>query len=55
MNLDDKLFKIKKSDLVFIPKNSVHPVKTTSKQPLKVLGIQAPFFDGKDRIMIEEK
>ena len=55
MSLGDKLFKIKKGDLVFIPKNSVHSVKTTSKQPLKVLSIQAPFFDGKDRIIIEEK
>lgn len=55
MRLDDKLFKIKRGDLVFIPKNSVHSVKTTSKQPLKVISIQSPNFDGKDRIFIEEK
>lgn len=55
MRLGEKTFKIKKGDLVFIPKNTVHAVKTTSKQPLKVISIQAPLFDGKDRIIIEEK
>lgn len=53
MNLGDKKFKIKKGDLIFIPKNSVHSVKTTSKQALKIVSIQAPIFDGKDRILIE--
>ncbi len=55
MQMGEKTFKIKKGDLVFIPKNTVHAVKTTSKQPLKVISIQAPLFDGKDRIIIEEK
>lgn len=55
MRLGEKIFKIKKGDLVFIPKNTIHSVKTTSKQPLKVISIQAPLFDGKDRIIIEEK
>ena len=55
MNLADKSFKIKKGDLVFIPKNTIHSVITTSKQPLKVVSIQAPLFDGSDRISIEEK
>lgn len=55
MNLGDKIFKIKKGDLIFIPKNTIHSVKTTSKFPLKVISIQAPLFDGKDRIIIEDK
>ncbi|MDO9000775.1 MAG: cupin domain-containing protein [Bacteroidota bacterium] len=53
MSLENKLFTIKKGDLIFIPKNSIHSVKTTSKQPLKVMSIQAPIFDGKDRIIIK--
>lgn len=53
MKLNDRSFEIKKGDVVFIPKNSVHSVKTTSKEPLKVLSLQAPFFDGKDRIFTE--
>jgi mannose-6-phosphate isomerase-like protein (cupin superfamily) len=55
MRLGEKSFDIKKGDLVFIPKNTVHSVKCKSKMPLKVLSVQAPMFDGKDRIMVEEK
>ena len=55
MKLADKIFSIKKGDLIFIPKNTVHSVKTISKIPLKVISIQAPIFDGKDRVMVEEK
>ncbi len=50
MKIDGKSFKIKKGDIVFIPKNTWHYVKTVSKVPLKVLSIQAPNFDGKDRV-----
>lgn len=53
MKLGDRIFTIKKGDLVFIPKNTVHSVKTSSKKPLKVVSIQSPVFDGKDRIMVE--
>jgi len=55
MHLGDKTFTIKKGDVIFIPKNTIHSVKNTGKQPLKVLSIQAPRFDGTDRIMIEQK
>lgn len=50
MTLGDKQFTIKKGDVVFIPKNTYHAVKVKSKQALKVLSIQAPFFDGTDRV-----
>lgn len=53
MKLGEKQIDMKKGDLVFIPENTVHSVKTTSKEPLKVLSIQAPYFDGKDRIFTE--
>ncbi len=55
MKIADKIFPIKKGDLIFIPKNTIHSVKTTSKIPLKVISVQSPIFDGKDRIMMEEK
>jgi mannose-6-phosphate isomerase-like protein (cupin superfamily) len=55
MKMGEKIFSIKKGDVIFIPKNTVHSVKTLSKTPLKVISIQAPLFDGKDRIMLEEK
>ena len=53
MILGEKTFTIKKGDMIFIPKNTFHSVKTTGKIPLKVVSIQAPFFDGKDRVMKE--
>ncbi|MEW6773004.1 MAG: cupin domain-containing protein [Bacteroidota bacterium] len=51
--LGDKKFNIKKGDVIFIPKNTPHKVITTSKKPLKVISIQSPYFDGKDREMLE--
>jgi len=53
MTLGDEVFKIKKGSIIFIPKDTFHSVKTTSKNPLKVISIQAPFFDGKDRVLKE--
>lgn len=55
MKLGDKMFTVKKGDVVFIPKNTVHSVKTTSAIPLKVISVQAPRFDGSDRVWVEEK
>lgn len=55
MKVDGKGFTIKKGDVIFVPKNTWHSVKVTSKTPLKVLSLQAPNFDGKDRIFKESK
>ena len=49
----EKTLEIKRGDVIFIPKNTVHAVKSTGKQPLKVLSIQSPYFDGKDRVFTE--
>lgn len=53
MLLGDKMIRIKKGDVLFVPKNTPHYLKVTSKEPVKVLSIQSPYFDGKDRIFIE--
>jgi quercetin dioxygenase-like cupin family protein len=53
MILGDKTIQVKPGDYLFIPKGTVHAVKVTSKNPLKVLSIQAPLFDGKDRILLD--
>ena len=53
MKLGKEIFDIKAGDYVFIPKNTLHSVKTTSQKPLKVLSIQSPNFDGTDRILEE--
>jgi mannose-6-phosphate isomerase-like protein (cupin superfamily) len=41
---------VKVGDLIFIPANTFHEVIVTSEKPLKVISIQAPEFDGTDRI-----
>ena len=51
MYVGEKKTKIKKGDIVFVPKNTFHSLRVTSLSPLKVISLQAPFFDGKDRIM----
>ncbi|KAB2917696.1 MAG: cupin domain-containing protein [Bacteroidetes bacterium] len=53
MTLGDKVFTVKKGDFIFIPKNTPHRVVTTSKTPLKVVSLQAPYFDGTDRVLLE--
>lgn len=53
MLLGERSFMVKKGDMVFIPKNTVHGLKVTSMVPVKVLSIQSPLFDGKDRIFTE--
>ena len=55
MQLGDKHFEMKKGDVVFIPKNTSHAVKSTGKVPLKVLSVQSPNFDGKDRVFIDQE
>ncbi len=53
MMVGEKKRNIKKGDLIFIPKGTVHSLKVTSSSPVKVISIQAPVFDGKDRVMVE--
>lgn len=44
---------IKPGDYFRIPKNTYHSLKVTSKNPVKVISVQAPEFFGKDRIFKE--
>jgi len=50
MTLGSITKEIKAGDIIFIPANTFHEVKVTSEKPLKVISIQAPEFDGTDRI-----
>lgn len=51
--LNDAWKKIKAGDIIIIPKNTIHAVKVTSKQMMKVISVQSPKFIGKDRIFKE--
>jgi mannose-6-phosphate isomerase-like protein (cupin superfamily) len=55
MLLNDSLIQLKPQTAVFIPKGSIHSAKRTGDKPLKAISIQAPFFDGKDRIPVQKK
>jgi mannose-6-phosphate isomerase-like protein (cupin superfamily) len=54
MSVGDKKFPVKKGSMVFVPRNTVHSLRVTSKDPVKVISVQAPMFDGKDRVMVED-
>lgn len=46
---------VRKGDYLNIPKGTHHSVeRVISRKPLKVLSIQSPNFDGKDRIFIQQ-
>lgn len=51
--VNDAKYRIKTGDFFFIERKNVHSVKVISEIPLKVLSIQSPKFDGKDRIFVE--
>lgn len=53
MQLADSSFSIQAGDFIFIPKGTPHRVQTTGAEPLRVISIQAPRFEGKDRIPID--
>ena len=55
MLLGDKIKQVKAGDIIAIPPNVIHAVKTLSKTPLKVISIQAPEFFNKDRNYVESE
>ncbi len=52
MILGKEKIKVKKGSLIYIPAGTVHSLKVLSKKPMRVLSLQAPYFDGKDRIPV---
>jgi mannose-6-phosphate isomerase-like protein (cupin superfamily) len=53
MSMGNQKIKLRGGMQVSIPKNTVHSVLVTSKKPLRVISIQSPMFDGKDRYFVE--
>ena len=53
MLLGEKTIDVNPGDLIFIPENTQHALKVTSDVPMKVISIQAPEFDGKDRVPVD--
>ncbi len=54
MTVGEEHFEIKKGDFFVIPKNTFHALEVKSTKPIKVISIQMPKFNPKDRIFWEE-
>ncbi len=54
MILGEQKLHIKAGDVIIIPKGTKHSVIVTSTEPLKIISVQAPYFDGTDRIMLDK-
>lgn len=54
MGLGDSSSHIGPGRQLSIPCGTTHSVTTTGRIPLKILSIQAPSFDGNDRVWVEE-
>jgi mannose-6-phosphate isomerase-like protein (cupin superfamily) len=50
MTVNGKELKVKMGDMIYLPAGTPHSLKVTSEEPVKVLSVQAPYFDGKDRV-----
>lgn len=48
--LDSNSFPFRAGDYLLIPRKQVHSLQVTSEKPMKILSVQAPEFDGSDRI-----
>lgn len=53
MLLGDEWITIKKGSILVIPANTKHAVTVVGKNPLKVISIQAPYYDGTDRVVLQ--
>jgi mannose-6-phosphate isomerase-like protein (cupin superfamily) len=54
MTLGDSTCAIKAGDVILIPPGTPHAVKVTGNVPLRVISVQAPHFDGTDRVWLDE-
>jgi mannose-6-phosphate isomerase-like protein (cupin superfamily) len=53
MKLGNQDIKLEPGMLINIPIKTPHKVKVNSIEPLKIISIQSPIFDGSDRIILE--
>lgn len=53
MILGDTVLTVRAGQVLTIPKGTPHAVKRTGTAPLKVLSVQAPLFDGTDRVLLD--
>lgn len=54
MTLGDQKKLIQEGDYIFIPAGTHHTVEVLSDEPMKVISIQTPYFDGSDRVFVDQ-
>jgi len=54
LTLDGREFEIRPGQQIMIPRNAVHSVVVSGDRVMKVLSIQTPRFDPKDRIYVDD-
>ena len=55
MLLGDRSRTVRSGDVIVIPMGTPHAVTVTSKSPLRIISVQAPFFDGSDRVLLGDR
>ncbi len=55
MMLGDNMRTIRAGDTILIPAGTPHAVKVTGHTPLRVVSVQSPYFDGTDRVWLDEQ
>ena len=53
--LGDQSYNLKPGDFVTIPKGAIHSFKNKGDDRTQVLSVQAPKFEGKDRIWVDKQ
>lgn len=53
MRLGNDTLHIQPGDFIFVPKGTQHDLKVISSDPVRAISIQAPHFDGHDRIFLD--
>lgn len=53
MLLGDSIFSIAPGSFIAIPRRTPHAVRVSGDVPLRVISVQAPFFDGSDRVPVD--
>lgn len=48
-----KTIELKRNEVIFVSKGTPHKIINKGRSPLKVLSIQAPFYDGSDIVILE--
>lgn len=53
MLLGDSIFTVTPGSFIAIPRGTPHAVRVSGDGPLRVISVQAPFFDGSDRVPVD--